>query len=79
MKVFLRNSDRRAELSALAMIVTVLTIGALAKLDAATPLFHVARWLRACAIHACENNTHCSSSIFSDLGSSFKLRSRQSL
>jgi hypothetical protein len=43
MKVFFRNSDRRAGLSALVMIVTLLAIGALAKLDAATPLFHLAR------------------------------------
>jgi hypothetical protein len=43
MKAFFRNDDSRAGLSALVMIVTLLAIGALAKLDAAVPFFHLAR------------------------------------
>jgi hypothetical protein len=43
MKVFFRNSDRRAELSALVTIAIVLAIVAVAKLDATTSLFHLAR------------------------------------
>jgi hypothetical protein len=40
MKFFFRNSDRRAELSAIAI---VLAIVAAAKFDAVTSLFHIAR------------------------------------
>jgi hypothetical protein len=43
MKIFHQSRDRRAELSALAMIVAVLAVGALAKLAAATALFDWAR------------------------------------
>jgi hypothetical protein len=43
MKLFFRNSDRRAELSALVTIAIVLAIVAAAKLDAVTSLFHTAR------------------------------------
>ncbi len=39
MKFFFRNSDRRAELSALVTIAIVLAIVAAAKLDAVTSLF----------------------------------------
>ena len=41
MRLFFQNSDRRAEVSALAMILAVLMIGVLTKLDAA--VLHVAR------------------------------------
>ncbi len=43
MKVFFRNSDRRAELTALVTVAIVLAIVAVAKLDATTSLFHLAR------------------------------------
>jgi hypothetical protein len=43
MKVFFQNSDRRAELSALVTIAIVLAIVAVAKFDAATSVFHIAR------------------------------------
>jgi hypothetical protein len=43
MKFFFRNSDRRAELSALVTIAIVLEIVAAAKFDAVTSLFHIAR------------------------------------
>ncbi len=43
MKVFFRNSDRRAELAALVTVAIVLAIVAAAKVDAATALFHIAR------------------------------------
>jgi hypothetical protein len=42
MKAFFRNSDTHAEFLALLTMVMVLAIGALAKLDAATALFHLA-------------------------------------
>jgi hypothetical protein len=43
MKVFHQSRDRRAELSALVMIVAVLAVGALVKLTAVTALFDWAR------------------------------------
>jgi hypothetical protein len=43
MKSFFRDSDRRAELSALVTIAVVLAIIAVAKIDAAAALFHIAR------------------------------------
>jgi hypothetical protein len=42
MKIDLRNSEQRAGLSALMMVVAVLTVGALAKLSVPTQLFHLA-------------------------------------
>jgi hypothetical protein len=44
MKVFFRNRERRAEFSALVTVATIFAIGALAKFDAATWLFHSIHW-----------------------------------
>jgi hypothetical protein len=43
MKVFFRNDERRAELSALVTVAIVLAIVVAAKVDAATALFHIGR------------------------------------
>lgn len=42
MKVQFRDGKERSEFSALLMVVAVLTVGALAKSDVATPLLHLA-------------------------------------
>ena len=42
MKIDLQNSEQRAGLSALMMIVAVLAVGAIAKLSVPTQLFHLA-------------------------------------
>jgi hypothetical protein len=43
MKVYFQNRDRRAGLSALAIVVAILAIGAMAKFDVATSLFRSVR------------------------------------
>jgi hypothetical protein len=43
MRTFLRNSEKRAELSALMMVIAVLAIGAVAKLDAVTLILEFVR------------------------------------
>ena len=42
MKIDLRNSEQRAGLSALMMVVAILAVGAITKLGVPTQLFHLA-------------------------------------
>jgi len=42
MKALFRDDTKRSELSAILMVVAVLTTGALVKIDAVTPIFHLA-------------------------------------
>jgi len=46
MKVLFRDRDRRAELSALVTVATILAIGVIAKIDVAASLFRSVHWRR---------------------------------
>jgi hypothetical protein len=44
MKIRFHDGKRRSGLSALLTVIGILTVGALAKTEAATQLFHLAPW-----------------------------------